>query len=75
LQGGWTALLSDAARAAVTELGAGFSATPVSRATGGFRATLGLGMTFFSGALHVGFARPVDHRAPWRLVGGLGRSF
>jgi hypothetical protein len=75
LQGGWAALLSDAARAAVTELGAGFSATPVSRATGGFRATLGLGMTFFSGALHVGFARPVDHRAPWRLVGGLGRSF
>jgi hypothetical protein len=75
LQGGWTALLSDAARTAVTELGAGFSATPVSRTTGGFRATLGLGMTFFSGALHVGFARPVDHGAPWRLVGGLGRRF
>jgi hypothetical protein len=75
LQGGWTAISTDAARVAVDQLGAGFSATPVSRATGGFRATLGLGVTFFSGALHVGFARPVDHSAPWRLVGGLGRGF
>ncbi len=75
LQGGWTALSTDAARAAVNQLGAGWSPIPVSRATGGFRATLGLGMTLFSGAAHLGFARPVDHRAGWRFVGGLGRSF
>jgi len=75
LQGGWTALSTDAARVAVAQLGAGWSAIPVSRATGGFRATLGLGVTLFSGAAHVGFARPVDHQARWRLVGGLGRSF
>jgi hypothetical protein len=74
-QGGWTELLSNAARVAVTELGAGWSTTPVSRPTGGFRATFGFGMTLFSGSLHLGIARPVDRRAPWRLVGGLGRSF
>jgi hypothetical protein len=75
LQGGWTELLSNASRVAVTELGAGWSAVPVSRPTGGFRATLGLGMTLFSGSLHLGIARPVDHQASWRFVGGLGRNF
>ncbi len=75
LQGGWTALISNAARVAVTELGAGWSTAPVSRPTGGFRATLGLGVTLFSGSVHLGIARPVDHQAPWRLVGGLGRNF
>ena len=75
LQGGWTALSSNAARVAVSQLGAGWSVTPVSRATGGFRATLGLGMTLFSGAIHIGFARPIDHQARWRFVGGLGRGF
>ena len=75
LQGGWTELLSNASRVAVSELGAGWSATPVSVPTGGFRATLGLGMTLFSESLHLGIARPIDHQAPWRLVGGLGRNF
>jgi hypothetical protein len=74
LQGGWTALTTDAARSAVQQLGEG-SAIPISRETDGFRATLGLGVTLFSGALHFGFARPVDHQAPWRFVGGLGRKF
>jgi len=62
------------ANPAVGQLGAG-SVIPISRATGGFRATLGLGVTLFSGAAHLGFARPVDHQAGWRFVGGLGRSF
>jgi hypothetical protein len=75
LQGGWTELLSNSARVAVTELGAGWSTAAVSRPTGGFRATLGFGMTLFSGSLHLGIARPVDHQAPWRLVSGLGRNF
>jgi hypothetical protein len=75
LQGGWTSLSSDAARTAVAQLGAGWSPVPVSRETGGFRSTLGLGVTLFSGAAHLGFARPVDHRAPWRFAGGLGRTF
>jgi hypothetical protein len=73
-QGGWSALSTNAARVAVGELGPG-SAAPISRATGGFRATLGLGLTLLSGAAHLGFARPIDHQAGWRFVGGLGRAF
>lgn len=58
-QGGWT------------ELGAeGFGV-----ATDGVRATLGVGLTFFSGIVHVGVARPVDHHAPWKLAVGFGPSF
>jgi hypothetical protein len=75
LQGGWTSITGAAARDAVAALGAGWSATPISRATDGFRATAGLGLTLFSGAVHLGFARPIDHRAPWKFVGGLGRGF
>jgi hypothetical protein len=75
LQGGWTAISTDAARAAVDFLGAGWSPTPVSRATDGFRATAGFGLTFFSGSAHIGVARPIDHKAPWRFVWGLGHSF
>lgn len=75
LQGGWTSISTDAARSAVDALGAGWSTTPVSRATDGFRATFGAGLTFFSGTLHVGAARPVDHKAPWRFVWGLGHNF
>lgn len=75
LQGGWTSVSTDAARAAVTALGAAWSTTPVSRPTDGFRATFGFGLTFFSGTAHIGIARPIDHKAPWRLVGGLGHNF
>jgi len=75
LQGGWTSLTTDAARASVDSLGAAWSTTPVSRPTDGFRATFAIGLTFFSEAVHLGVARPVDHKAPWRFVGGLGHSF
>ena len=75
LQGGWTSLTNDAARAAVDALGPIGSTTPVSRPTDGFRATVGFGLTFFSGTVHVGVARPVDHQAPWKFVWGLGHNF
>jgi len=75
LQGGWTSLSTDAGRLAVVQLAGAAGAVPVSRATEGFRSTLGLGVTLFSGAAHFGFARPVDHQARWRFTGGLGRSF
>ncbi len=75
LQGGWTSITNDAARASVAALGAPWSSNPVSRATDGFRATFAFGLTFFSEAAHIGLARPVDHGAPWRLVGGLGHTF
>ena len=75
LQGGWTSLTNDAARASVNSLGASWSTTPVSRPTDGFLATFAIGLTFFSEAAHIGIARPIDHKAPWRFVGGLGHSF
>ena len=74
-EGGWAGISSAAARTAVDALGAGWSATPVSQATGGVRASVGIGLTFFSDAFHVGLARPVDHAAPWRAVAGFGRAF
>ena len=73
--GGWTEISSASARRAVDALGTGWSATPVSRATDGVRASVGAGITFFSASVHLGIARPVDHAAPWRLVAGFGRSF
>jgi hypothetical protein len=74
VQGGWTDISSPAAQAAVAQL-TPWSVTPLSRATGGARATAGFGLTLFSGALHAGVARPVDHAAPWRLAIGLGQAF
>ncbi|HEY4217783.1 MAG TPA: hypothetical protein VGM67_11645 [Gemmatimonadaceae bacterium] len=74
-QGGWTEISSDRAQRAVDLLGAGWSATPVSVATGGARATVGGGLTLFSDVLHIGLARPVDHSAPWKLVAGFGLVF
>ena len=69
VQGGWTELSSDAARAAALALGA-----PV-HATGGMRATAGFGLTFFSGLAHAGVARPVERGGVWKLVVGFGPSF
>ena len=74
-QGGWTEISSDAARVAVGQLGAAWSTTPVSRATGGVRATVGFGFTLFNGFFHLGVARPVDRQAPWKFAAGVGPAF
>jgi len=74
-QGGWTELSSAGARQAVVQLGDGWSATPVSEATNGMRATVGAGMTLFSDIMHIGVARPVDRAAPWKFVAGFGATF
>ena len=75
VQGGWTSITSVAARTAIAELGPPLAASAISRATDGVRATFGGGITLFSGVMHLGIARPVDHPAPWRVVWGVGRSF
>ena len=49
--------------------------SPISRSTDGVRATVDARVTFFGGLLGVGVARPVDHRAPWRLVFRVGQEF
>jgi hypothetical protein len=76
-QGGWAELTSDGAREAVLRMGMNASGTgePVSRATGRVRASIGGGLTFFGGLLHVGAARPIDVGAKWRWSAGFGPTF
>jgi hypothetical protein len=75
IDGGWTALSSEAARMAVLALGDGTVENAVSRETGRVRATAACGLTFFSNSVHVGLARPIDQPAPWRWVFGVGQGF
>jgi hypothetical protein len=75
IQGGWTELSNDAALRALAGLGDPSRSSVVSRATDGIRATAGFGLTLFSGIMHIGVARPVDHAAPWKFVVGFGPSF
>jgi hypothetical protein len=74
LQGGWSALSSQAAAAATARLTAG-TTLPAPTPTDGIRATAGIGVTAFSDLVHVGVARAVDRRAPLRLVAGFGTAF
>lgn len=75
VSGGWTEITSDAARRSVLGLGAGWSASPVSRATGGVRTTVSAGLTLFGGNLHAGLGRAVDHPSRWKFVAGFGPAF
>ena len=75
IDAGWAELSSEAARAAVREMGDGTEENVVSRPTERVRSTVSLGLTFFSNSLHVGVARPIDHQAPWRWSVRLGQGF
>ncbi len=79
LQGGWTELHNAAAREAVLRLGTQRDANgvlqPVSRATGGGRATMTAGMRFFGSALFVGGTRPVDQFARWKTLVTFGQPW
>ena len=75
VDGGYTQISNAAAGLAVAALGSSPSGEPLSVASDRIRATAGVGMTFFSGMIHLGVARPIDHPAPWRLVLGGGPSF
>lgn len=73
IQAGWTEISTDAARAAVEQLGAVDPNQlalwrPVSRASDGVRATVTGGVRFFGGAVGVLLARPLDHSGKWRLL-------
>ncbi len=75
LQSGWTDAPGEAARASILRLGmlpdSNGVIAPVSGVTGNVRATASIGLRFFSGNLFVGFARPIDHVAPWKFrIGG-----
>ena len=79
LQSGWTEIPDATARAAVLRLGLQTDSTgarvPVSRATGGFRATATAGLRFFSGSLFVGAARAVDQPAKWKALVAFGQQW
>lgn len=71
LQGGWTALSSDAARTGALAL----RALPLPRASDRIRASVGAGITLFNGFVHIGVARPIDSPASLKLALGLGPLF
>jgi hypothetical protein len=75
IDAGWAELSSDAAHAAVLEMGDGTEANALSRETGRVRSTVFTGLSFFSNSLHVGVARPIDHDAPWRWTVRVGQGF
>jgi hypothetical protein len=75
IDAGWAELSSQAAHAAVLAMGDGTEANAVSRETGRVRSTVSVGLTFFSNSLHVGVARPIDERAPWRWAVRFGQGF
>jgi hypothetical protein len=80
IHGAWTEVSSAAAERALLELGTRTDSnigvmTPLSRPTDGVRASAEVLLTFFSGALAIGVARPIDHSGPWKLTGRIGQGF
>ena len=79
LQSGWAETPNAAARAAVRRLGVQADSAgalmPVSRATGGGRATMTAGLRFFAGAVFVGAQRPVDREARWSSLITFGQQW
>lgn len=84
IQGGWAEASSQSARDAIRGLDPpatvgcgtlGACPIPVSTPTNGIRATVDARLTFFSGLLGVGVARPIDRGAPWRLAFRFGEEY
>jgi hypothetical protein len=67
-----------AGRAAVARLGVRVDDAgvprPVSTETDGWRASVNLGLRFFSGAVFAGAARPLDGRRPWQWLLTVGQQ-
>lgn len=79
IHGGWTEISGPAARRALLYLGHTIDSTgvvvPVSRPTGGIRASAEALLTFFNGALAVGVARPIDQPGRWQFTWRIGQGF
>jgi len=80
IHGGWTEVSGPSALRAVAGLGsvtdtATGLAVPLSRSTDGIRASAEVMLTFFSGAVSVGVARPIDRPGAWKLTGRIGQGF
>ena len=76
VQSGWAEAHTAAGRAAIDRLRPPSNDLaiyePLSKPTDGVRATVSAGLRFFSGALFLGYARPVDIAAPWTFTIGGG---
>jgi len=80
IHGGWAEVSSDEARRALLELGATVDEqtgvlTPLSKPTGGMRASAEFLATFFSGALAIGVTRPIDESRKWKFTWRIGQGF
>jgi hypothetical protein len=80
IHGAWTEISNAAAERALLELGTRTDSNtgavlPLSRPTNGVRASAEVLLTFFSGALAIGVARPIDQPGPWKLTGRIGQGF
>jgi hypothetical protein len=80
IHGAWTEVSSPAAQRALLDLGTRTDSNtgaviPLSRPTDGIRASAELLVTFFSGALAIGVARPIDRPGAWKLTGRIGQGF
>jgi hypothetical protein len=78
--GAWAEASSDAAERALMLLGTktdpvSGALIPMSRPTNGMRASAEVLVTFFSGALGVGIARPLDTHGAWKITGRIGQGF
>lgn len=72
---GWTAFSNGAAGAAALAMSDPVNGLPASVATDRLRGSAGVGLTFFSGLLHVGVAHSFDSGAKWRGAFGLGTTY
>jgi hypothetical protein len=80
VHGGWAEVSGEKAHQALLELGslpdsAGNPAIPISRPTGGVRASAEFLVTFFSGALAFGVTRAIDQSDPWKFTWRIGQGF
>lgn len=80
IHGAWTEVSSADAERALLALGSQLDRSsglmvPLSRPTSGMRASAEVLATFFSGALAIGVARPVDRDGAWKITGRIGQGY
>jgi hypothetical protein len=80
IHAGWTDISNAAAQQAILELGTKTDPVtglpvPVSRATGGVRASAEFLLTFFNGALSAGVTRVIDTHGSWKFTARMGQGF
>ncbi|HUQ20966.1 MAG TPA: hypothetical protein VM099_15210 [Gemmatimonadaceae bacterium] len=80
IHGAWAEASDPAAENALLLLGSNMDSVsgnvvPLSRPTDGIRASVEALVTFFSGSLAIGVARPIDQAGHWKITGRVGLGF